>query len=50
LEASAKPISGPEVCDDEWKEDDLEDLDPVRSGGEFGEDSNAVAMAGWMTG
>lgn len=45
LEASAKPMSGPEVCDEEWKDEDLEDLDPERSGGEFGEESIAAAMA-----
>lgn len=28
--------SGPECCEEERKEEDLEDLDPERSGGEFG--------------
>lgn len=28
--------SGPDSWEEEWKEDDLEDLDPDNSGGEFG--------------
>lgn len=28
--------SGPDSWEEEWKEDDLEDLDPDSSGGEFG--------------
>lgn len=35
LEISVKMPSGPENWE-EWKEDDFEDLDPVRSGGEPG--------------
>lgn len=37
--------SGPECCEEERKEEDLEDLDPERSGGEFGVVVQTVVIA-----
>jgi hypothetical protein len=42
LEMSERSPSGEERWDDEWKEDDWEDLEPERSGGESGAGATAV--------
>ena len=36
LDMSVRIPSGPSSCDEEWTDEDLEDLDPDRSGGELG--------------
>lgn len=36
FEISVKMPSGPDSCDDERNDEDLEDLEPESSGGEFG--------------
>ena len=42
LEMSASIPSELDRCEEEWKEDDFEDLDPVRSGGESGANERVV--------
>ncbi len=36
FEISDRMPSGPEKCDEEWLEEDFEDFEPERSGGESG--------------
>ena len=43
FEISAKIPPGPESWEDEWKDEDLEDLDPDNSGGEFGAMQAAIS-------
>lgn len=42
---SVNTLSGPSICEDEWNEDDLEDLDPDSSGGEFGVGQTVVMIS-----
>ena len=43
LEISVNRPSGPENWEDDWKEEDLEDLDPDNSGGELGVQTTAMS-------
>ena len=45
LEISVKMPSGPDSCEDERKEEDLEDLEPDNSGGELGEVVQTVVIS-----
>ena len=44
LEISVKMLSGPSIWE-EWKEEDLEDLDPDNSGGELGVEQMVVMVS-----
>lgn len=44
LPTSVKTLSGPSIWEEEWKEEDLEDLDPDNSGGELGVAQTVVVM------
>lgn len=45
LPISVKTLSGPSIWVEEWKEDDLEDLDPDKSGGELGVGQTVVMVS-----
>lgn len=45
LPISVKTLSGPSIWEEEWKEEDLEDLDPDNSGGELGVGQTVVMIS-----
>lgn len=45
LPISVKTLSGPSICEEEWNDEDLEDLDPDNSGGELGLGQTVVMVS-----